>query len=620
MKQKPRAPKDPGELRHQAEELFARKGGGSLSGDGSLSEELQRAVHELQVHQIELELQNEELQRSRAEVEAGLARYTDLYEYAPVGYLTLDRGGTIRQVNLTGARLLGLERANLVEGRLGILLAAGSRPTFSAFLERVFEGEARESCEVALSREDSDPSILEFTGRSADEDRACRIAISDITARKHAEAALQESERRYRMLFKESRDAMMTLAPPTWNFTSGNGAAIAMFGARDEAELFSHPPWHYSPERQGDGRDSAEKAEEMINRALREGSHYFDWTHQRLSGELLFVTVLLTRMELGGEVMLQATVRDETEKRRLKAAAAQSDRLASMGMLAAGVAHEINNPLAYVLYNVESLARDLPKLAGAVKRVTAALRERVGDEAFQAIAGDGVPLLQPGWLDEAVDSARDAFNGTERIKHLTRGLGTFSRVEQSELGRVDLNQTIESAITMAKNEIKYRARLVKELGEVPPVWASEGKLAQVFLNLLINASHAIDEGDAENNRITIRSWTEGGEVCAEVSDTGQGIPPETFPHIFEPFFSTKAVGAGSGLGLAICRNIVTAFGGVIDVESRVGEGTRFRVRLPVKPDGAGEEAPPLSRRMEGRIRRFGGGSWWWTMSRLSERS
>jgi anti-sigma regulatory factor (Ser/Thr protein kinase) len=119
---------------------------------------------------------------------------------------------------------------------------------------------------------------------------------------------------------------------------------------------------------------------------------------------------------------------------------------------------------------------------------------------------------------------------------------------------------------------------------LPKIWASEGKLAQVFLNLLINAAHAIDEGDADNNRITLRTWVEGEDVLAEVKDTGKGIPPENLERIFDPFFSTKGPGKGSGLGLAICRSIVAEFEGTIRVESQMGKGTRFVLRFPVKPD------------------------------------
>jgi CheY-like chemotaxis protein len=145
-----------------------------------------------------------------------------------------------------------------------------------------------------------------------------------------------------------------------------------------------------------------------------------------------------------------------------------------------------------------------------------------------------------------------------------------------------LNSAIESAVAMARTALKARAKLVVDFGQLPPVWASEGKLSQVFLNLLINAAQAIEEGSSAHNEVEVRTWANGDEVFATVTDTGKGVVKENLARIFEPFFTTKPTGVGSGLGLCICRNIVTDFGGDISVESEPGEGTRFIVRLPVQ--------------------------------------
>jgi two-component system, cell cycle sensor histidine kinase and response regulator CckA len=313
------------------------------------------------------------------------------------------------------------------------------------------------------------------------------------------------------------------------------------------------------------------------------------------------VEIVHTGMVFQGRRAVMEIFNDITDKRQLQARLAQSDRLSTMGMLAAGVAHEINNPLSYVLYNVESLAHDLPKLVGAAKRCFLALQDRVGTEAIADIVGVDAEVLQPATMNDAADRAREAVAGGLRIKEIARGLGTFSRVEQVERTRVDLNYTIACAVSMAKNELKYRARVVEDYGQVPRVVASEGKLSQVFLNLLINAAHAIDEGHVEANRIGVRTWREGGAVLAEVTDTGRGILRENLTRIFEPFFSTKPVGVGSGLGLAICRNIITELGGELSVESEVGKGTRFVVRLPTPPEvvqaramEAASDSPPVS--------------------------
>ena len=280
---------------------------------------------------------------------------------------------------------------------------------------------------------------------------------------------------------------------------------------------------------------------------------------------------------------VSARKQDEQEREALRVGLAQSERLSTMGMLAAGVAHEINNPLSFVLYNLDSVVDDMAKLDGS---------------------SDGPGSLRHELPPEALERLRDALAGTRRIKEITRGLATFSRVEREELGPVDLHETIEHAITMAFHEIKYRARLVKDYSRVPAVLATDGKVAQVFLNLLINAAHAVEEGHLEGNEIRVRTWAEGEDVFAEVSDSGGGIAPEIRDKLFTPFFTTKTVGKGSGLGLSICKSIVTGFGGRICLTSDVGEGACFLVSLPRLPHdwaNRGRQTPP-QRATPGRIR------------------
>ena len=326
---------------------------------------------------------------------------------------------------------------------------------------------------------------------------------------------------------------------------------------------------------------------EMLEEALREGSKFFEWQCIANSGAEFPASVLLTRIE-GDSPLLLATVRNESEKKTLEANMAAVDRLASMGTLAAGMAHELNNPLAYVCFNIESLEQDLPALAAAITRCCTALREQVGDAVFADIVGQGAPLVEPSMLQDIVDRIREALQGTRRMKVMTRGLGMFSRVEQTQRTLVDLQGAIESAIGFATSEIVPRARLVRALSDLPAVWGSEGKLSQVFLNLLVNAAHAINEGNAQNNQITVRSWVAETMVNVEIADTGAGIPAKDLERIFEPFFTTKPAGVGTGLGLAICRRIVAEFGGELRVESQLGKGSAFVVCLPI-PSSAPHE-------------------------------
>jgi len=474
------------------------------------------------------------------------------------------------------------------------------RTRFSQFVDRLFAAAGQGSCEVVIEREAAAWAVVvELTGAASADGRHARVMATDITESRRTSQALHDREVRYRTLFERSRDALLTLSPPGWCFSSANRAAQVMFGA-DEAALALRTLPECSPPMQADGGDSAAAVGRHLDTAMREGSHTFDWTFLRGADGGFPAAVSLTRMDVDGMSVIHASIRDETEKRASLAHLAQADRLSSMGMLAASVAHEINNPLAYVLTNLELLATDLPALVAAIARCTSALHERVGEPTFARVIGtslDGLGALQ---LGDVVDRATEALQGTRRICDVVKGLRTFSRVEQVERSRVDIERAVSSAIAMAQNEIRYRARLVTEFRSVPKVWASEGKLSQVLLNLLINAAHAFEDADPSGALITMKTWVDGDSVCIGVDDNGRGIAPDNLARVFEPFFTTKGVGKGSGLGLAICRELVAELGGALTVTSQVGVGSAFLVRLPaaapardsdaVRP----EHAPPAA--------------------------
>ena len=250
----------------------------------------------------------------------------------------------------------------------------------------------------------------------------------------------------------------------------------------------------------------------------------------------------------------EAAVR--VERKKMQEQLLISDRMASVGTLAAGVAHELNNPLAALIANLDALGRDMAELTVASQ------------------LGDG--------LRELFSELRDARESAERMRHIVRDLKLFSRVTDDERrGPVDVHRVLESSLRMAHNEIRHRARLVKSYAKVPLVLANEAKLGQVFLNLLVNAAQAIPEGQAEHNQIRIgTSHSNDGKVVIEVMDSGSGIAPEHLSKIFDAFFTTKAIGVGTGLGLSICHRIVRALGGELEVESELGSGSAFRVSLP----------------------------------------
>jgi two-component system, NtrC family, sensor kinase len=261
-----------------------------------------------------------------------------------------------------------------------------------------------------------------------------------------------------------------------------------------------------------------------------------------------------------------ANARLEESLRQLQAAQEQllfADRLATVGRLAAGVGHEINNPLSYILSNLRFIRKELEQ----------------DEEAT-------TPERQ-----EVLEAAAAAHEGAERVRLIVQELRMMSRPDDVALGRVELGSVVRGAVKLASRELRDRAQLVEDCEGIPAIWANGPRLSQVVLNLLINAAHAIPPGKPMENEVRVVARANGaGSVVLEVRDTGCGIPPENLERIFEPFFTTKPIGEGTGLGLSVCHNIITAMGGSIHVESKPGRGTTFLITLP---EAAAHETAPV---------------------------
>ena len=260
--------------------------------------------------------------------------------------------------------------------------------------------------------------------------------------------------------------------------------------------------------------------------------------------------VLGTRLLIAERTIEEAN-RRAAERQNMESRLAFADRMASVGTLAAGVAHELNNPLMYVLSNLHLTREEIDSRADAA------------------------------WLEHARQQLDEAIHGAVRMQNIVRDLKTFSRVDDEQQGNVDVQSVLESSINICWNEVRHRATLERDFSEIPPVDANESRLGQVFLNLLINAAQAMPERGVSANRITVRTFTdEQGWAVIEVADNGTGIEPGRMSRVFEPFFTTKPVSEGTGLGLSICQNIVREAGGTIEAHSELDRGTTFVVRLP----------------------------------------
>lgn len=268
----------------------------------------------------------------------------------------------------------------------------------------------------------------------------------------------------------------------------------------------------------------------------------------------------------------------------------QSEKLASIGQLAAGVAHEINNPVGFVKSNlgtIEEYRIDLTRLLESYEILEAVLNKEEKhneDKSIQKVlkeiqeVKDDIDIVFI--KDDYSKVIEESLEGIDRVAKIVSDLKDFAHVDKAELEYADINKGIESTLNIVWNELKYKAEVTKDLGKLPLVKCHPQRLNQVFTNILVNAAQAIDKkGD-----IKISTMSDNGHVEIKISDTGSGIPPEVIPKIFDPFFTTKEVGKGTGLGLNMAYNIIEKHKGTICVASEVGKGTTFKISLQVEPD------------------------------------
>lgn len=301
----------------------------------------------------------------------------------------------------------------------------------------------------------------------------------------------------------------------------------------------------------------------------------------RRDGSVFTAEIAGLPVDWEGENAVVAIASDVTDKRQMLAELAQRDRLASMGLLAASVAHEVNNPITYVLLNLDRLVKELPEVDRALGAMKEELAQELGEErAAELFARSGAARAMAS-MEMLVERAQTATEGARQVGRIARDLTAFARVDKDERSAVDVNALLDKVLDVAANELRFRATVVRRYGVVPQISANQGRLSQVFLNLLLNAAHAIDEGAPQENSVRVETSHDGREVRVVIGDTGCGIPDEHLPRLFDPFFTTKAQGQGSGLGLSICRDIVRSHGGRIEVKSVVGEGAELTVHLPI---------------------------------------
>ncbi|MCU0574739.1 MAG: PAS domain S-box protein [Syntrophobacteraceae bacterium] len=535
----------------------------------------QGLAHELQVHQIELEMQNAELRTAQEQLSESLARYSDLYDFAPVGYVTVDSAGLILESNLTFAAQLGLERGRLIGSPLWLYAAAPDRGKVQSHLDQVLKTSERRrrTCELRLAGLSGPEHFVQLDSiraRNVDGVKVCRISVTDISHRKEAEAGirrmqedlesrvkertldLSESEGKFRRLFSEFQtllnaisDTLVLVSPDMEVLWMNHGDAQPLDEALSEVMTPLVHDLLHGP--------TASSGESPVARCFKTGGREVSVVTR--NGVVLDLRAFPIK-EDGKVSSVLLLVSDITEKMALQAEAMQACHLATLGELAAGIAHEINNPITGIINYGQILVNECS--AGSLEN----------------------------------DIGRRIVKEGERIGHIVKTLLSYARDDEREAKRATtIAALIEESVIltqaqMRKDGIDFRMDLPEDL---PEVHVNFQQIQQSIINIISNARYALNEKYPKRHKNKILRIT-GDEVIINdrpyvrvlFHDLGIGIPPHELPLLKKAFFSTKPMGKGTGLGLSITDRIITNHEGFLGFESLEGEFTRVTIDLPVK--------------------------------------
>jgi PAS domain S-box-containing protein len=468
---------------------------------------------------------------------------------------------------------------------------------------------------VPLKSGDEVVGLLQLNDRLADRFDQAHIeffegiatSIGITLSRKRAEEEVAAREQKYRNIFERAFEGIFQISVDG-KFISANPSLARMHGYLSPEDMLAHIT-DMSAQLYVSSGDRAK----FLAILKEKGSIERDETQMyRKDGSIIWVSLSIraVRNSAGRTLYYEGMVEDvtdrkiaelslrtalkelESEHRELEAAwkelresqkkIIQQEKMASIGQLAAGVAHEINNPMGFIMSNLNSLKKYMMKIPEFIRIQSEAIGELSqangsGETVRHRTAEAGRSLKIDYILEDAQSLIKESLDGAERVKVIVQDLKNFSRVDEAEYKLADINRILESTFNIVWNELKYKATVKKEYGRVSSVWCNAGQLGQVFMNILVNAAQAMPD----HGEITIRSWEESASVHVAVSDTGSGIPESQLSRIFEPFFTTKEVGKGTGLGLSIAYDIVKKHKGEIEVLSEAGKGTTFIVRIPI---------------------------------------
>ncbi len=397
--------------------------------------------------------------------------------------------------------------------------------------------------------------------------------------------SLKKGEKKYRNLFESSMDAIFLIGPKQ-AYLDCNSATLTLFNVDSKEKFLTLSPIDLSPTHQSDGALSSKKAIEMIDKAMEGGSHFFEWRHKQTNGKEFDSTVLLTRVQIDDQTLVQGTVRDISEQKKTNEMLIQSEKMMSVGGLAAGMAHEINNPLAGMIQNTNLLSNRLSDKTMPANNKAAEAANTTMESVQQYMENRDIPRMIKAITESGI-----------RIASIVKNMLNFARKSDFSLSTHDPTVLMKKVLILAstkydlKEKFNFKSIVIekKYADNLPMVLCTESEIQQVLFNVLNNGAHAMFEKQTLEKDyqpkfcLGISEETESNMLRIEVRDNGPGIDNETCKRIFEPFFTTKPVGIGTGLGLSVSYFIITEnHKGTMEVESELGGGTNFIIRLPLE--------------------------------------
>ncbi len=515
------------------------------------------------------------------------------------GIVSISETGIIELFNPAAVRLFGYPSFEVIGKNVSMLMPEPYHSEHDGYLANYHRtGQAKiigSGREVTGLRSDGSifPIALVVSEFSLEGRRQFIGCIRDISKRKLADAEIL----RFKNIMDNTLDMIFMFEPESLCFVYLNQGAILSMGYSEE-ELLVMKPYQIKP------LISEPEFRQLIAPLIEgeQSSLRFETLHRRKDGSDFSVNILLQLVvQSDGSSLFVAIVRDITERKKverelqkryekvqtlltkvqeIQAQLLQSEKMSAIGQLAAGVAHEINNPIGYVYSNLNGLEKYLQDIFNMLDSYEQA-ESAIADSAVRTCVQAAREKLDLPFLKKDIRALMsDSKEGVNIVRGIVKNLKDFSHIDAGDDNwhYADLHVGLNNTLNIVNNEIKYKAEVIKQYGEIPEVECLASQLNQVFMNLLINAAQAIEK----RGSITLRSGTKGDEVWLEVSDTGNGIAPENLQKIFDPFFTTKPVGKGTGLGLSLSYSIIQKHHGRIEVSSEVGKGTTFVVWLPVK--------------------------------------